>query len=319
MTTPIPPQLVQDGERGQHRQLPPTEFYWHVLELDGIPIRSGRLARNAQLEFLFESALPIPIEEIHAVYAKVPLGPGDKPRYVACGMRRSDLESRIAAWNRTAPLSLTPFELPNFIREKLGDAADRMSTQSLNLLEREYEPKIVRRARRRIVLQLAAALICLSVLLLVGLERRTAHALAQVISAEQARGGILQQVLGRAAIVSGGLPPELELLAELRTLRSTRHQPSVNLTPDDCTKFLADLLAHWPSDLHVQTESVVLTPNQLTIRAAVPASNDVQRLVNSLQHVFKPPLWGWQQPQINASRDAVQTTLQARHIKEKNQ
>ena len=57
----------------------------------------------------------------------------------------------------------------------------------------------------------------------------------------------------------------------------------------------------------VQTESVLITPTAITVRGSTETSAEIQQLADSLARLDG---WQLQQPQINASGQSVQATLQ---------
>ena len=98
----------------------------------------------------------------------------------------------------------------------------------------------------------------------------------------------------------------MRLTAELRQLRQTRTESPIDTSIADVTASLAELLSLWPVDLHVQTESISLTPNAITIRAGLSTSEDVQKLTDALAPL---PGWGIDHPQMVRNRDLFNAVL----------
>lgn len=311
-------------------RLPSDRFYWAVL--DAAPLKR----RNPeQLGYLFEQVLPVPIEEIHAAYVRI-----DRNMYLACGMDRAKLAALAAEHEAgDALLALGPAAVPELGADPSADETGvGGKAGSINLLTGDFEPKAVRRSRRRWLLQTAAIIALFAAILALGLERRIGQLNSQAAGLQQAQRGIYEQVLGAQAVRAGGsLPPSLQLAAELRRLRQTRQSADSPESPGagipqlvDCAQTLASLLAIWPSehagqsDLFMQTDSVVITPTSVSVRGFVPSTTDAERLVGVLtvaQLAKQRPAqsgggrWISQQPQINAgggANSSVQVSLQWR-------
>lgn len=282
--------MIKHAAIDREVRLEPERFYWAVLDTSAF---GRRRPDHQQLGFLFESVLPIPIEQIHAVYSKM-----SADRYVACGMDREKLQANLAD-NHNGLLQLGPSSLPAFV-----DA--QVVPETINLLCSEYEPQTVRSMRRRWQLLVMLMVIISAGLLAFGLERRSYVLTKKAEAMQNTKSLMLQQLFGASSSV-GGQPPELRLTSELRRLRQTRQEPVNDPQAIDTTDILANLLERWPSDLFVQTESVLVTPTTLTIRANAPSSSDVQLLANAIQSL---PGWELQQPQVNTARESVQTTVQ---------
>ena len=294
---------------GRHMKLPPEKFYWALLDASTLPNRSGK-AR--QLGYLFETALPIPIEKVHARYAKLPgVGKGLRDRWLACGMQIENLHGELEIAGPTVR-TLNPSGLPGILDYKIDP-------DSLNLLTGNFEPKSVRALRRRWMMLVAVAIPICAAMLVFGFERRRLHYQDGLTQLQTARSSIYTTVLGAsvpnesASGGSGAQPLELRLTAEMRQLQQTRQAPSSVTAPIDVSEILAQLLEKWPADLIVQTESVLITPTAMTIRGSMQSTGDVQELANALVK-----LEGWQveQPQASTSGQVVQATLQLRPIEE---
>ena len=250
---------------------------------------------------------------------------GDR-RYIACGMSRDSLQERLES-NQVpgsgagALVHLGPESLPEFIQAEMGEIT--VEPGRFNLLCGDFEPPQAQTARKLLHRSLLIILVICSALIVLGLERRTAAYARKVTQLEFARAALYHDVLSAAS--ASAQPPELRLTAELRRLRQTRQKPS-NDDPGsdsqdvDCGPILADLLARWPSDVLMQTESISITPTSIVIRGYAPGSQDVQRLADACNGLSGGGVgsvgtsggggWQMQQPQVNASRDNVQASLQ---------
>lgn len=285
---PPPPEL-------EHLRWPPERFYWAILDASVLSPSGakGWIRSSQRLGYLFESALPgIAIEEIHAVYRPLPGG----PRYLACGLPRTVLERDVPP----EAVTLTPTSLPSFVGEEI-DPNDS------NLLTGSFLPKAVRRLHRRWLVAASVSLMACAALIVVGLERRVHAAEAEAVNIAQASTRLFERALGPAGTRSdgSGQPLALRLTAELRRLEQTRNSDVPELV--DCSAVLGDVLAHWPNDVRVQTESASITPTSITIRAGVPTMADAQRLADAFHAL---PGWRLHQPRSEARRDHVDVTLQ---------
>lgn len=292
--SPTPPPTPREAQ-SRFITLPPERFFWSVIEIAPLPARSRRDPRS--LGYVFENALPLSLERVHAVYA-----PLDGDRVLACGLLIDELQAQVQ--EHPGMLALTPAEATEFLDVEPEVLA------SLNLCTGAFEPKPLRSARRRFALIASALWFAIVGLLLAGLERRIASQDQYADSLAQARQQVIQQALGSPA-PPGAQPPELRFIAELRTLRQTRRQQPLADNASEVTDAidsLASLAQLWPRQLNILTESLTITPTTMTLRAAVPNSGDVQHLADALA-----PIEGWQsqQPQVNAASDnKVNATLQ---------
>src|SRR5436190_5964659 len=195
--------------------LPPERFYWALLDGSVTQGRNGRL--RSQLGYLFENVLPLPIEQVHAVYLRLPR----TKQHVACGMGRETIQQEIQG-HAGALVHLGPAAMPEFLTEQLGEGTG-IQLDRANLLDREFEPASIRRIRHRLHLLFMALLMASVTLCIVGLERRTAAANRQVGQIDESRWSVLNQVLPGSS--SQKQPAELRLTAELRRLRQSRGNP----------------------------------------------------------------------------------------------
>jgi hypothetical protein len=281
-------------------ELSPESFYWAVLDVVALPKRRKRNPNS--LGFLFENHLPLAIEEVQAVY--LPIGSSSGASVVACGMSKADL--RASLQSTPEALRLMPKRLPTFA----GDTA--IDPTKINLLVGEFEPPRLTRMRRRLCVHAIVILTILTALAVIGIERRAFAAHDRVAQAQGARLQWIGQVMDLP--LAGNQPPDLALIAELRMLRQTRQSPSTlsgdqgtGSTIRDVTPALAALLQAWPTDLHVQTESISVTPTTMTLRGVTPQSDDVQRLANVLMSLEG---WQLQQPEMATGSTGVNATLQ---------
>lgn len=324
--------IASSSDPGHHRRLPPDRFFWGVLR----PVTAGLRKKPTieQLGYLFEQVLPVPIDEVQAAYHRQSDG-----RWIACGMKRSELADELTG----TEVTLTPSHAPAF----LTDMLDELRTDDLNLLTEDFEPAPVRTWNRRCTMAAAGLVALLSSGLTSYLylqERAASSEMSQVYALQMK---VFEQALGHGfhrsdATSAQGQPPELRLLAELRQLRRTRQPNRDVINQPDAAEHLVRLLGMWPSPdealhladesppagtlrttvasadpgvnwernaedmLYVRTEVISITPQSMNVRALIPTANDAERLAAALRAT---PGWMLSQPQISSTRDAVQASL----------
>lgn len=280
-----------------HITWPVERFYWGLIDGSRLIGTKGKL--QERLGYLFENDLPgISIEEVHAVYQRAP---NDSGSYLACGLQKNVIQTEVTP----TAITLSPQEIPTFIIDAAGQPLD---PSSLNLLTGAFVPIPVRRLKRRWLLQLAAIIAICAVMAVIGIERRMAAVQRQFDLVTAQQNELFEQVMGSSSGGggAGSQPPALRILAELRQLEQTRSANAPDGSLENCSATLSELLALWPDQLHVQTESVSITPASVTLRGHVPSMTDAQLLANALT-----PMKGWQlaQPQSEVHRDKVDVTV----------
>lgn len=296
--------------------LPAERFFWARLDAGSLP-RQRRRDRQA-LGYLLEAHLPVPVDEVQTAFAPIT---GSADHFIACGMRKDALAETLR--DRADALTLVPETWPKWL-----DAA-ALSMQRLNLLHGAFEPRTLRKARRHALVVWMSLMLACAALLCIGLTRRTAAIRKEIAAIQDARHQVMASVVPAGGGGVSSQPPELRMLAELRSLRQTRGELQVGGGSGplghraDVVESFAQLVAAWPRDLHVRTESVLITPTTMTLRGFVATSDDVQSLANALATLRKDEanalidmegVWLLQQPQISVTKpDEVSATLQWRH------
>ncbi len=274
----------------EHRTIPTERLFWAVLEskpLGPRPLVGGR-RYGERLGYLFEESLPVPIDEIHAVYAETEDG-----RTIACGMEREMLRTEAHGC-----LTLTPETPPEFV-------GPNVEVANLNLLQGEFEPERVRAARSNVVLA-AGLLLALGLLAGgLGMVRRTAHWAAE----QRATDGSIAQVY-RAVLPPDPetkLPPALRLTTELRRLRQTESPDSIDLGARDASLAMAGMLASWPGEVHARTDTLTASPTSLAVTVVAPDAESAEALIAAIA----PPPDGWRktQPAMTNRTDGVEVRL----------
>ncbi len=264
------------------------DLYWALL--DPVPL-GKKTIRLEERGFLFESELPVAIEEVQCAYA--PLNDG---RVLACGIERERLD------NETKALSLTPEALPEWLSE---DVRVQVEPASLELLHGEFEPRACRRARRMFALTVAASVAVAALILTAGVLGR-ARALDHATALADAR----REELVRAALAGSpkrpGLPDDLRLLSELRELRGTRSTGAPRV--DDVSPVLAATLAAWPDGVAAQVDSMSVSKAKITLRGQAITPTDLQSIVDGLEQI---PGWRAAQPVFRTAKDGLAFTAEA--------
>jgi hypothetical protein len=273
-----------------HVRWPAESFYWGVLDasvLDRITLIDPR-RRDRHLGYLFESSLPLPIEEVHAVYRRVS---GD--RFIACGVERELLSSL----EPTAAM-LGPASLPAAI-------AGEIEPDAFNLITGAWAPPIVRRLRRLSVIIIVVAMGAGAMLGVLGLERRTRAIRDEVawLAAEETR--IYERALGPPS-PGAVLPPERLLVAELARLERTRRPDAPATAATGVAPILAGLLSHWPAGIQAETSVLSVGSEAVTITAEVPTMADAQALSDALADLDG---WTVQLPRTQARSGSVDVTI----------
>jgi hypothetical protein len=293
MKTPAPDRR---GDDQRHIAWPVERFYFAIVERSALPPSRFRTHRTEQVLFAAEPLLPVPIEEIHAAFAAATDG-----RVVICAVPCEALLDVPAS-----ALTLSPAELPSFLPEVVAP-------EQFNLLTGLYEPRQVRRLRRLSNGALVCAIALIALLVCFGFARRTSDLRESAAAHEVAVYTVVERVIEPAHAQSHSTQQLfLRLTAELRGLRQTRSTDVVDPELFDAPGSLAAVLAHWPSDIIVRTESLSVTRSTITLRANVASSADVQRLADALSDnpgAGAGAGWTLQQPRVNSTRDGVACTI----------
>lgn len=302
------PRTIEANDGSRHAVLPGDQFYWAVIDqIDQPAAGLGVPARHRDaIRFAFEDLLPIPIEEVACAFAPV----GDW--FIACGLPREGLSNLINPRTRT----LVPATIPPWVLEQAGlPGAPPSLARRLNLLTDEHEPPVVRRARRRQVLQIAALAALLVSLFVAGVQRRIEVLKGGEVFAEERIRAAYARVLPPS---SSAQPPAVRLASELRSLERLTVRPSALGHPEaanfDAALSLSRLLARVP-EMHLATDSLDILPGRATFVAVVSDPDEAQRLAASFDgRASGDHRWRLRQPQVASERGpdgspAVRVTL----------
>ncbi len=271
-------------------RIPADHFYWAVLESAALPGSPRSRRRHTQLGYLFESVLPVPIETVCAVYVSLA-----DHRVLACGIERKALKAHAVP----GILTLGPVALPGFIEDSFT-----IDPASLNLLVGAFEPLAIRRSRARVTAMTCAAALCCVLAFGWGQFRRAGHQHTLAANSQDAAGVVYEQILPHSAST---LPPAARLTAELRLLDSTRGGRTEAAAPIEIAPTLAAVLASWPTDLHITTESLSASATVITLSARLPDEAAAERFEREL----RPPA-GWRLGQPTVQRERGQIAVRLR-------
>ena len=270
---------------------PAERFYWAVLDLPGYT-RRGPLPMALLLEL--QPHMPLDVSELHAV--AIP-HPSSRSSVLVCAARRDELGAVDAS-----ATSLTPTLSPDSIlRSQLPlDAAD---VASLNLLSGAFEPRPIRRARLRRQLELVAAMLLVSILIILGLHRRTANLDVETSHATQSLAAVLaappppspSSLLSASAIDTAHATESLN--AQIRLVAGVEHAAKRVTAPTDAASPLAALLRAWPAGLDAapcNVQSISVNATSMTLSFTTDA--DPMVVIRAL---IAPPGWKLEEPRVS--------------------
>ena len=272
---------------------PAERFYWAVLDLPGYT-RRGPLPMALLLEL--QPHMPLDVSELHAV--AIP-HPSSRSSVLVCAARRDELGAVDAS-----ATSLTPtLDADSALRSQLPlDAAD---VASLNLLSGAFEPRPIRRARLRRQLELVAAMLLVSILIILGLHRRTANLDVETSHATQSLAAVLADRPPSPSDRSSLLPASAidtahateSLNAQIRLVAGVEHAAKRVTAPTDAASPLAALLRAWPAGL----DDAPCTVQSISVNGAsmtLSFTTDADPLV-VIRALIAPPGWKLEEPRVS--------------------
>jgi len=239
----------------ERRTIPHTELYWAELDTSVLP--QARRRDPVRLGYLFESVLPCPIDTVHAVYAHQ-----SPSRAIACGIDRERLDEY-----RSDAVTLRPDWLPTFL-----DGADH---NAFNLLVGEYEPDPVRVLRRRWMAWSSAALLVVTGVISLGIERRVMQERRVQDRISERSDQIYSNSFGEEALRRQ--PAPALLVAELRRLRATRADSPEVTEEDSAALVLSRFLRDWPTTVKTRTESIEATGGAVRVSMLLDDTESAER------------------------------------------
>lgn len=250
--------------RSRIGSLPADRLYWSRLD-DSAAAGLRGPARTRALRFALEPELPLPIEEVVAVFASAEGG------IAACACRRDELE---------AIAERADVVLPESVPEWLGCPID---PSSLDLLRGTTPSRRVRHASLAQGAVLLALVVALSAAVTLGMLRRAEglkDAQRDIRSAIASAQDLVLPPVGPSA-----QPASIRLAAELR-----RVDPSPSTSVEDrfphATHTLEQILSRWPAEARLQRLAV--GKRDIRLDLGLPAGQDPSELLGNLE-----TLEGW--------------------------
>ncbi len=268
--------------------IPAEHLYWASLNastLTGQSVRSA--AARRRLGFAFERYLPVPIEQVHAVYVRS----GDA--IIACGID----------WSRLNPLleqgilRIEPESLPRWLN------ADAQPLE-FNLASFEATPPHIIQAGNRLAATSAIAASLVLLIVAFGINRR-ANTLDETTAGLRVASN--QAITNQIGSGLAGQLPQLRLTAELRRLRSLESSSSHYNGAADAVPTLVAAFEAWPTDIVTHTESLTATGSTLRMRTR----HENTATADAFAAAWKPEpaRWTTQQPGMSTQRGQVQLEL----------
>ncbi|MDX2148504.1 MAG: hypothetical protein SFZ23_13375 [Planctomycetota bacterium] len=287
---------------------PAGKFYWCLIDA---PLRAGQELPVA-MRGAIDDDMPLSADELHAVAIPVAVleFSGLPSGTLICALPHIDLAS-IDARAR----SLRPAALPPGL-----DATCELAR--INLLTGRFEPPALRRRRYLRRAWVLAALTSASVLLTIGLERRTAS-----IKAEEAALRMATYKLADAArsvsplrfAQTASLFDDAEMQADPLEQTATHRDILLTLTEKladvsselDASGPLAALLANWPQSKSVTVQTIRSSGDVLSVSALI--EGDAAAFLSVLPQL---PGWAVGEPRVQALGDALRIQLSFRRASE---
>jgi hypothetical protein len=285
--------------------LPPSEFYWAELTLDGFdPRLIGKRGTRSSLENDFAAHVPVPIDELATAFvpliASDPMTPGTSTRVLACGLP----VSRLAHPDASAAIEVAPSDLPAWARER---ASHSFALRDLNVLTGLHAPRSLRTARARLSLARNAAVALIATIAALGIGRWASEARQH---AAEARSALLDLGTRAQDILPGQGDLTMRARRELARLRATRAQHARQGVLD-ASAALESFLAKWPADTKAKTAELTISASGITLRADVPDNQHAAALAAALTTAFDAPAGGPRATsEISAAGERRQVRLQ---------
>ncbi len=250
--------------------IPPQLLYWCCL-----PREAAALGPVGQ-DYRFERVLPVPVESLHIVRAPIPGG-----GVVMAGIEPDRLRSHLAQAGLTPDIwNLLPERIPEHLHGHLGSDGE-VVRRGLNLLHGPFEPQPRRRQRLVTIGILQGLGVLVTLLLVIGTERRVAHTDAAVALMRQQQADVIATVLQPDP--ANPLPLPVRLLAEVRRLEQV--SAGARAATVDTVAIMRGLWLKWPRDLRAQVDSLIIDQGRATFRGRVPTLADAERLAAALAEV----------------------------------
>ncbi|MEK7415630.1 MAG: hypothetical protein AAB263_20180 [Planctomycetota bacterium] len=272
--------MTEPNPTKSESEIPPATRYQasidaRLLYWTRLPPDVSKLDAQQQ-NYRFERVLPVPIESLHIVRARLRDGSS-----LLAGIEPERLRSHLAERQDVSPdtWALVPDRIPDHLTTSDAPA----NVTELNLLQDQFEPPRRQRTRKLRDLVIGVGLAFALILVLVGIERRVTTEIRAADAMRVKGQELLTQALGPS---SGRLSHAAVLTQELRRLELAARSSSAK--PLDTANVLQQLWAAWPADIHAQIETISLAPDRLVIRGSVPTLSDAQRVAKACPSITTP-------------------------------
>ena len=269
----------------------PKDLFWGILDLARVPTRDRR--KRETLDLLFDARLPVPIEQVHAVYQHV-----DDDRVIACAALVDVLRDARSKYTVVRPSS---------VPEWLDAPVD---LDNINLLHGPMRAVRVDRARSRLLASGTAAAALLACTTTIGAWRHAAaYAQGEQLNST-VRETLYEQALDPSVVSTQ--PSSVRLTSEILRLTSITNELDLEDPGDSQTapaELMSVLLAAWPDHCNARTERLSVGPDVILIAVLVPDTQAAGEFVAALS---PPAGWLADQPRIRAQRDGTSVQLRFR-------
>lgn len=246
-------------------RVPPDQLFFAVLDH---PVSPRGRARREELIYAFEAAMPLPMDAVHAVFMPAPDG-----RVLAVGIDREKAE----LLGRNHPQAV-PAAWPGWLVPLVGSK----EPNGCNLLTGPCQSPLARSAWRSVTVHALVGILLLSVLAVVGLERRIRFERDAAAEFRSEAQSIYADALGGAG--SSSQPAAARMTSELRRLRATRGASQDRSEDQPADLALAALLTAWPG-VNAKTESIVVAERAVDIRLDVEDLSAAQTFIEAFNGV----------------------------------
>jgi len=266
-----PAPLVSGDVPTLHLRLPWNSFYWSLIDVSDIPERTRRStlsAARATLDDLFQSELPLPVEELATAYSTA-----TGNTVLACALPLPTLNAALA--NHPALLTLTPADLPPALCARCSSG----NLEFLNILVGAREPIAIQTLRGRTRHVTAALVAAALVLASFGVLRRAFDGTNQAAVMAAAIRQSLSEVSGAdrdTATSIRQLENERDRLILTRTAQAARGLPT------DASHSIQSVLAAWPRDLEMRTQAIAVTEQGVKLAVEVNDQGGAETLTKAL-------------------------------------
>jgi hypothetical protein len=242
-------------------------LYWGRLDPD-----ATKATPEAQ-RYRFEGVLPVPVDTLHLIQARLPDG-----TVVMAGIEPDRLRSYLANRGDITPSTweVLPDRLPAHITAALSPADGDAVIAKLNLLHGPFEPETRRVLRQRISWVLHGGVVLAALLAAIGVERRAS---ALHTHTEQVRTETRRLLTGVVPLQPGDRHPELRLTMELRRLEQAASGKGTSGM--DPIAALSAVWRVWPAALRTQIDAISALPDRLVLRGTVPTLAEAELLAQA--------------------------------------